>query len=100
MTIMAIGPAHETFVERLADVAAWSARKSLFLFGPRQTGKSTLVRRRLPGARIYDLLDSSVFLQLGQQPGRLAEELGPRGGVLRDRRDPAPAGAAQRGPTD
>ena len=78
---MATGPADETFVERLADVAAWSARKSSFLFGPRQTGKSTLVRRRLPGARIYDLLDSSVFLQLGQQPGRLAEELGPRGGV-------------------
>ena len=81
MTTMATGPAHETFVERLADVAAWSARKSLFMFGPRQTGKSTLVRRRLPDARIYDLLDSSVFLQLGQQPGRLAEELGPRGGV-------------------
>jgi predicted AAA+ superfamily ATPase len=78
---MATGPAHETFVERLADVAAWSARKSLFLFGPRQTGKSTLVRRLLPRARLYDLLDSSVFLQLGQQPGRLAEELGPRHGV-------------------
>jgi predicted AAA+ superfamily ATPase len=69
---------HGPFVERLADLAAWSARKSLFLFGPRQTGKTTLVRRQLPRARVYDLLDSSVFLQLGQHPGRLAEELDSR----------------------
>ena len=75
MTDMAT-PARETaFVERLADVAAWSARKSLFLFGPRQTGKTTLIRQ-LPRARVYDLLDSALFLQLGQQPGRLGEELG------------------------
>lgn len=70
------------FVDRVADLAAWSARKSFFLFGPRQTGKTTLVRRQLPQARVYDLLDSSVFLQLSQNPGRLGEEIGPRGGVV------------------
>ncbi len=69
-------------VDRLPDLAAWSTRKSLFLFGPRQTGKTTLVRHQLPGARVYDLLDASVFLALGQQPGRLGEELGQRGPVV------------------
>lgn len=83
MTSMATErPGQGAFVDRLADLAAWSARKSLFLFGPRQTGKTTLVRRQLPRARVYDLLDSSVFLQLGQQPGRLGEELGPHDGVV------------------
>jgi predicted AAA+ superfamily ATPase len=65
------------YLERLADPAEWLAKKSYFLFGPRQTGKSTLVRHRLPQAKIYDLLDGAVFLALSR-PGRLAEELAPR----------------------
>jgi hypothetical protein len=36
------------------------------------------VRQRLAGARVYDLLDSSLLLALGQRPGRLGEELGPK----------------------
>ena len=63
---------------RCLDLAALVARKSHFLLGPRQTGKSHLLRRALPKARIYDLLDSSVFLDLSARPGRLAEELGPQ----------------------
>jgi predicted AAA+ superfamily ATPase len=66
------------FVERALDLRALLAAKSHFLLGPRQTGKSTLVRRQLPQARVYDLLDSSVYLSLSQRPGRLAEELEPR----------------------
>lgn len=76
------GPDEPTHVDRLPDLAAWSARRSLFLFGPRQTGKTTLIHRQLPRARVYDLLDSSVFLALGQHPGRLGEELGPRDTVV------------------
>jgi predicted AAA+ superfamily ATPase len=64
-------------VARAADLAAWMARKSHFLFGPRQTGKSHLVRAALPDARVIDLLDSSVYLSLSQNPARLAEELMP-----------------------
>jgi predicted AAA+ superfamily ATPase len=64
-------------LERLPDPAEWLAKKSYFLFGPRQTGKSTLVRHRLPKAKVYDLLDGAVFLALSR-PGRLAEELAPR----------------------
>lgn len=62
-------------VGRFPDPRAWLAKKSHFLFGPRQTGKTFLVRQRLPEARVYDLLDSEVFLTLSRQPGRLAEEL-------------------------
>src|SRR3989304_8575117 len=83
MTSMATGiPGRGIHVDRLPDLAAWSARKSLFLFGPRQTGKTTLIRRPLPRARLYDRLDSSVFLALGQHPGRLGEELGPRDALV------------------
>ena len=30
---------------------------SVFLFGARQTGKSTLLQMRYPGAKMYDLLE-------------------------------------------
>lgn len=65
-------------IERLPDLKGWLGKKSHFLFGPRQTGKTFLVRHVLPEARVYDLLDSSVYLALSQRPGRLAEELSPR----------------------
>jgi len=66
------------YVERTLDLRTLLARKSHFLLGPRQTGKSTLIRHQLPQARVYDLLDSAVYLALSQRPGRLAEELAPR----------------------
>lgn len=53
-------------------------KKSLFLFGPRLTGKTSLYRRELPGAKIFDLLDHRVFLDLQQDPSRLSQELGPQ----------------------
>lgn len=65
-------------IEREADIAGWVGKKSHFLFGPRQTGKTFLIRRALPHARVYDLLDSAVYLALSQRPARLAEELTPR----------------------
>lgn len=62
-------------IDRLLDLRALLDKKSHFLFGPRQTGKTTLIRRSLPEARVYDLLDSAVYLALSQNPGRIAEEL-------------------------
>lgn len=50
------------------------ARKSFFLFGPRATGKSTLIREQLGDARVYDLLDHNVLTRLMRQPQLLAEE--------------------------
>ena len=51
-------------------------RKSFFLFGPRQTGKSTLVRDLLTTKDAYiDLLPQRNFLDYAKQPGRLREEM-------------------------
>jgi predicted AAA+ superfamily ATPase len=58
------------------DVKRLAARKSLFLFGPRQTGKTALISHSLPDAKIYDLLDGEVFLAFSARPARLSEELG------------------------
>jgi predicted AAA+ superfamily ATPase len=67
---------------RALDLPALLAQRSHFLLGPRQTGKTSLVRASLPEARVYDLLDSSVYLALSQHPGRLAEEIGSRDRVV------------------
>lgn len=63
-------------IERLLRVPD----RSFFLFGPRSVGKSTWLRRTLPAATFFDLLDSSLYLELSRQPraleamaGRLAE---------------------------
>lgn len=50
-------------------------QKSYFLLGPRQTGKSFLIAQSFRGARVYDLLDTSIYLAFSQRPQRLAEEL-------------------------
>lgn len=62
-------------VDRLLDLRALLEKRSHFLFGPRQTGKSFLIARSLKDARVYDLLDSSVFLALSHNPERLAQEI-------------------------
>ena len=46
-----------------------------FLFGPRSTGKTYLIKNQLPDARVYDLLDSDVFSRLARRPKTLGEEL-------------------------
>jgi uncharacterized protein len=63
------------FIERILDLAALVEKKSYFLFGPRQTGKTSLIRHSLPRVPFYDLLDTSMYLALSQNPGRLAQEL-------------------------
>ena len=51
------------------------ARGSCFLFGPRQTGKSTLIRSVLPKESwTVDLLHHDVFLRFAKEPGRFRAE--------------------------
>lgn len=69
-------------IARTLDLRALAARKSHFVFGPRQTGKTFLVRQALADARLYDLLDSSVFLALSRNPGLIAEEAPSRNAVV------------------
>ena len=67
--------ASSPLVQRRLNLAALLAKKSHFLLGPRQTGKSHLAEQALPAARLYDLLDHSVYLDLSSNPGRIAQEL-------------------------
>lgn len=49
-------------------------RSSCFLWGPRQTGKSTLLQERYPDAKRYDLLLSDEYRRLMHQPSLIREE--------------------------
>jgi predicted AAA+ superfamily ATPase len=62
-------------IPRLLNLDGLLAKKSHFLLGPRQTGKSFLIGQSLKAARVYDLLDTSLYLALSHRPQRLAEEL-------------------------
>lgn len=49
--------------------------ETFFLWGPRQTGKTTLLRQAYPEARWVDLLKSDEYRRYLQNPERLREEL-------------------------
>lgn len=70
------------FIARAVDLHTLLAKRSYFLFGPRQTGKSFLIRHTLQGVRVYDLLDSPTYLALSRHPERLAQELQPRDRIV------------------
>ena len=60
------------FIERILDLPSLLSKKSFFLFGPRATGKSTLIKRQLGAhATIIDLLDSRFYLRLIDSPSDL-----------------------------
>lgn len=48
---------------------------SFFLWGPRQIGKSSLLRARYPEAHYRDLLMTDLYLRYLQRPGLLREEM-------------------------
>ena len=48
---------------------------SIFLWGARQVGKSTLLANLFPDARYYDLLKSEEFERFFRHPSLLREEL-------------------------
>ena len=70
------------YIERALDLPSLLQKKSHFLFGPRQTGKTSLIRHSLKGVRSYDLLDTSVYLALSQNPGRIAQEIDSRDEIV------------------
>ena len=49
--------------------------ETFFLWGPRQTGKSTLLRESYPGARWIDLLKADHFRRYAARPELLRQEL-------------------------
>ena len=48
---------------------------SVFLWGARQVGKSTLIKNLYPNAKVYDLLKSDEYTRLMRRPQLLREEL-------------------------
>lgn len=62
-------------VHRIFDAKKAVSTKSIILLGPRQTGKSTLLRSSFPDAVYYNLLHTDVFFRLQREPFRLREEV-------------------------
>lgn len=62
------------FLERHLQLETDLRHRSVFLFGPRQTGKTTLLRRRYPDAFHVNLLDGRRFLSYSAEPWRIGEE--------------------------
>ncbi len=52
-------------------------QKSVLLLGPRQTGKSSLIREELKPDKVVNLLDQSTFLNLSRRLSGLRESLKP-----------------------
>lgn len=61
--------------ERALPLKEILKHRSVFLLGPRQTGKSTLVRRLFPEAALYDLLEADTFREFSARPEFLRQTL-------------------------
>lgn len=61
--------------KRILDLKSTLGRKSLFLLGPRQTGKSTFLRATYPDAFYVNLLKNSEFQLYLKQPEKLQEAI-------------------------
>ena len=62
------------YIERFLDLEL-PAGKSCFLWGARQTGKTTYLKKIFPDAKIIDLLQADVFQRYLLNPHFLREEL-------------------------
>ena len=61
------------YISRKLDVSSVLEHKSCFLFGPRQCGKSSLIRETIPNAYIFDLLNADTFSRLARNVGYIEE---------------------------
>ena len=75
--IIAMSPGNETFIPRRLDLEHLLAQRSVLLFGPRQTGKSTYVRRQLADtvALSFSLLDQGLLTSVLADPTRIRQEI-------------------------
>lgn len=71
-----------TSIDRTLNLKLLLKNKSYFLLGPRQTGKSYLIREQLPDVKKYDLLMKDVFRKLSFNPTAIREELTPKDKII------------------
>jgi predicted AAA+ superfamily ATPase len=66
-------------IPRILDIPAvpnpLTGSSATFLWGPRQTGKTTLLEQRYPEAKRYDLLETDTAAALAVRPRLLREEV-------------------------
>ena len=60
--------------KRILTLSEILKKKSFFLFGPRGTGKTTLIRKTLSEATVIDLLDSRVYRDYLKNPSLISEQ--------------------------
>jgi predicted AAA+ superfamily ATPase len=60
-------------IKRALNLVPVLEKKSCFLFGPRQTGKTTLIEEQFPNLPVIQLLDAETQRFLIQNPSRLNE---------------------------
>lgn len=73
--------------KRIQDLKL-SSQETCFLWGPRQTGKSTLLKMLFPQAVRYDLLLSTEYQRLLREPNLIREECLAAGLDANSQRDP------------
>ena len=65
---------YSVYLQRLLKLSDLLRQKSFFLFGPRATGKTSLIREQLSAnVLIINLLRSDMFLRLSADPSLLEE---------------------------
>ncbi len=68
--------------KRILDLKGLIAKNHFFFFGPRATGKSSLIRAQLKGCRVFDLLDADVYEEFLRRPKSLSEKLTPNDKIV------------------
>lgn len=68
------------YIERVANIDKRLEKKSIFLFGPRQTGKSSYIKNQLSEPKLaWTLLDSELYRDLSMRPSILRNTLRAKG---------------------
>ena len=70
------------YIERILDPRPILSKKSMFLFGPRQTGKSALIRHLLSDYKVYNLLDRKIYQSLQANPSLIRQEIRPEDEII------------------
>ena len=66
-----------SYITRVLDLEPLLKKSTVFLFGPRQTGKSTYIREKILAlaTKSYSLLDHGLLHQFKADPSRLSKEV-------------------------